>query len=367
MAQNSNENAYVASEGIKTESNNKSTICLCIIFNHNYEENVPLLRQVYRERFSKIIFLMPFYQGNEPDIFPYYEQSYYFQASINQSYQKLNNIPATHFVFIADDLFLNPIINQDNVLDYLGGRDNIALSPLMDLSKVGEWSQLRHVLMIVQNAWGMNWRKLFTGQSHMAHMAQKIQNIGFDSKINMTAVYRKMTGMKIDIPTSISEPVSAHQKIGLRRKIIGTFYPKIKEKPPLWIEPVLPCVGGYSDIFVIPRQYLQEFAHYAGVTAAMNLFVEIAIPTIALMISPALDQIAVIPNANNINPDQWTGIAEFTRAGANCPFAVAAGCKLSNAFKGDFAKVTFYHPIKLSKDHTEKQAAASSWVTKWQI
>lgn len=44
MTQTSNENPNVASADIKT---NKTSICLCIIFNHNHEENVPLLREIY--------------------------------------------------------------------------------------------------------------------------------------------------------------------------------------------------------------------------------------------------------------------------------------------------------------------------------
>jgi hypothetical protein len=40
-----------------------------------------------------------------------------------------------------------------------------------------------------------------------------------------------------------------------------------------------PLVGGYSDIIVIPASIVRRFCHYCGVYAALDLFVEVAIPT----------------------------------------------------------------------------------------
>lgn len=47
-----------------------SKIGLVIIFNHPYAKNLEKLRSIYGERFSILRFLMPFYDGNEPDVCP---------------------------------------------------------------------------------------------------------------------------------------------------------------------------------------------------------------------------------------------------------------------------------------------------------
>ncbi|MBQ4494506.1 MAG: hypothetical protein II968_01940 [Selenomonadaceae bacterium] len=89
-------------------------VCLVIIFNHRYDKNLPLLRKIYGKRFSEIRFLMPFYDGSDADVIPVYESSYQFQGFLIQAYEKLKNIPCTHYLFVADDLILHPDLNETN-------------------------------------------------------------------------------------------------------------------------------------------------------------------------------------------------------------------------------------------------------------
>ena len=86
----------------------ETKVCLVIEFNHRFDKNLPLLRKIYGERFSEIRFLMPFYDGADADVIPVYESSWQFQGYLIQAYEKLKDIPCTHYLFIGDDLIINP-------------------------------------------------------------------------------------------------------------------------------------------------------------------------------------------------------------------------------------------------------------------
>lgn len=105
-------------------------ICLVVIFNHRYDENITKLRIIYQNRFHKMRFLVPFYDGEDKDVIPVYECSYQFSGYLIQAYNKLIADGAKYYFFIADDLILAPDINEDNVLQLLKmqGREIFAIS-----------------------------------------------------------------------------------------------------------------------------------------------------------------------------------------------------------------------------------------------
>ena len=66
-------------------------IALIIIYNHRYDSNVSILEGIYKERFSDIFHLMPFYDGDKPNVIPVYENSRYFQGYIAQGFRNFFN------------------------------------------------------------------------------------------------------------------------------------------------------------------------------------------------------------------------------------------------------------------------------------
>ena len=52
-------------------------VCLVLIFNHKYEQNIEKLKRIYRDRFSMIRFMIPFYNGDDKggEIISVYESS----------------------------------------------------------------------------------------------------------------------------------------------------------------------------------------------------------------------------------------------------------------------------------------------------
>ena len=66
---------------------------------------------------------MPFYDGADNDVIPVYESSYQFQGYFIQAYDKLKNIPCTHYLFIGDDLIINPDFDEINFIARTGMYD----------------------------------------------------------------------------------------------------------------------------------------------------------------------------------------------------------------------------------------------------
>lgn len=69
-------------------------ICLTIIFNHRYDDNIKKLKRIYRGRFSEIRFIVPFYDLSDEDVIPVFESSYNFQGYLAQARNDLLKVNA---------------------------------------------------------------------------------------------------------------------------------------------------------------------------------------------------------------------------------------------------------------------------------
>src|SRR4030042_4685799 len=89
-------------------------VALIIIYNHQYNKNIEILEKIYKDRFCNIYHLVPFYNGEKSNVIPVYENSHYFQGYIAQGFKIFYKKDYAHYIFIADDLILNPVINEKN-------------------------------------------------------------------------------------------------------------------------------------------------------------------------------------------------------------------------------------------------------------
>ena len=76
---------------------------LLVVYNHRFDKNIGRIRELYANRFSYVYHVMPFYDGNEPDVIPVFDSSYCFSGYIAQAYSHLRNDGFTHF-FIVDSI-----------------------------------------------------------------------------------------------------------------------------------------------------------------------------------------------------------------------------------------------------------------------
>ena len=91
-----------------------SVAILVIIYNHHYPSNIERLDLIYKEKFKKIFHLIPFYSGENPNVIPVYDSSFQFQGFIAQAFSRLSQEDWDHVLFIADDMILNPKIDENS-------------------------------------------------------------------------------------------------------------------------------------------------------------------------------------------------------------------------------------------------------------
>ena len=112
------------------------------------------------------------------------------------------------------------------------------------------------------------------------------------------------------------------------------FYP-IKE-----IDYPLYC--GYSDFFIISKDKIRDFSRLCGIFAAMNIFVEIAVPT-SLVLSIKHDMMVQDKDINLEAKTMWIQLPEVAQFEKDCDYTIS---KMAELWPDNYA---YLHPLKLSK------------------
>ncbi len=291
-------------------------VCLVIIFNHRYEENLNTLRDIYADKFSLIRFLMPFYNGNDPDVIPVYESSYQFHGFLAQGREKLLELDCELYFFISDDLILNPRINENNFMSELSlNPGDSFISGLFPLQK-SPWNITR----IYENI------QLFY-DIHTLFQKELV------SREEATELF-KAKGYD-DFRLSWSELNKKNDKIDFIKKygLIGMLRLYRKREMPF------PMFGGYSDWFILPKKDFEIVSMKLGVMAAMGMFVEIAIPTAFMIYCQNVRFIDSTPYEDgSIWSEKEIHELEDTY-----------NCNLKELLHGFPREKLYIHPVKLSK------------------
>lgn len=309
------------------------TTALIIIFNHRYDANLPKLRTIYKNKFSKILFLMPYYDGTDSDVVPVYESSFYFQGFVSQAYKEIKKLNCDYYFFIGDDLILNPELNENNIVEKLN----------MENKKV-----FINNVMTMKPGWA-NW--------HWITIFSAFNYNGFH--FNNYLPTREEAYKKLNTFTNRNLPVYAEKPLPLKEiftnrehfnrrlnvliktvgiKSIFLFVPFIRNK---LIKIPYPCLGGYSDYFMIRNDALKPASDMFSVFATMNLFVEIALPT---AIALTFDRTEV----NLLNDTKYKDGAVWSIKGIN-DLAEKNSYSIKQLFENWEQEKLFYHPVKLSK------------------
>ncbi len=243
--------------------------CLVVVFNHRFEGNLPLLRALYRGRFSTVRFLVPFYRGEDRDVVPVFESSATFQGYFAQARRHLAAEGISHYVFVADDLLLDPAINETNLHVYLrlrpGGGYTKYLEPFSSLT------------------------------SRWTHFNRTLRALRFDEFVNA----RNELPPREEAVARLAAHGLEVRPLGWRNleAVPGPWWHRAKEwLKTLWLlhhrrdgrELPYPLLMGYADLLVVPAAALGEFCHLCGVFAAMGIFVECAAVTALALAVPDL-------------------------------------------------------------------------------
>ena len=311
---------------------------LVVIYNHKHPQNVPIINHIYGDRFSQIYHLMPFYQRSggekgdtkkEQNIIPVYDNSIYSQGYVAQGFHYYYQKDAPHYIFIADDLMLNPLINENNYTDYFNLTENSAfietLYPLDKLFTSIYWgtSVLGYEFNI--NVPGLEEMRELPST---AEANKKFQELGL-SEVDFNP---KADGIIPGIKLSF---LHASSRKSLKYLAIQIVKIRNKIKP---YQSSYPLVRGASDIFIVPGLTIHKFCHYCGIFAAANLFVEIAIPTTMALVSDEIRLGKDITNKVGLNHNA-SEVDRILAQHGNDPE------KLFNDWPSEYL---YIHPIKLS-------------------
>lgn len=316
---------------------------LVVLYNHNYEKNIEKISRIYKDRFPEMRQIMPFYYGNDPEVIRVFGNSFYFQTYIAQACEKLMEMDCDSFLIIGDDLLLNPEISASNFHEKMGVEPgSFYIDGVVDVSS------------------GLCWRA--TVEAHKFNMSFP----GLDGSANR-------------IVPSYEEAEKQLYKLGVMKttslKRYHPFYPK-------WEQPFFsklsmnyrlfkarvyhfmkmmnyrlssrkmsyPCVFGYSDIVLVPRERMVDFCRYLEVFATWRMFVELAIPTAILLLPDAKFKFADSCRYKTGNvwypqdPEHFNHINGIIEEMEEKAEGTITGLK--NFFPKNYA---YLHPVKLSK------------------
>jgi hypothetical protein len=305
-----------------------SKIALVIIYNHKYEQNIDKLEFIYSKKFSNIYHLVPFYSGSKINVISVFENSFYFQGYIAQGLKYFFKDEFQHYLFIGDDLLLNPLINEDNYDIHFNVTDNSSFLPelinLHDCNKeTVKWERVKDVFHFKPEIYGLEIKNEIPDKNKARELFAK-HNLSLEP-----FTYSQITPPPLEMPNKFS--------------LVEFFdyckdvYRRLKYKNHEYFLHY-PLVGGYSDIILVSKNDICLFAHYAGVFACSHLFVEFAIPT-AMVLSAK--SIVTEKSLKLKGMPMWTNenLDLLNKYNFNLDF-------LLHNFPDEYL---YIHPIKLSK------------------
>lgn len=294
-------------------------IALVILFNHRYEKNIEKLKRIYKERFSDVFFAIPFYKDNDENVITIYETSMSFQNYVPYIYDYLEKRNYDYYLFVADDMILNPNINEENVTSFFKVDEETSfISPIVTMADmVNDWP-LRMYFETKEKFEspfsGVNYKSELPTPEEASEIAK---NKGFQKATE--PIRYKLSGNKFYYRNNLTFIRKYPNYYRLMKK--GKFcFP-------------YPMLNGVSDIFMVSKKIMPTFAKFCGVFGALNIHVETALPTALMLASTRI----VSPNEEDIilhgNDGMWR--EQFHS-------------KLNNLYKEWKKKMLYIHPVKLS-------------------
>lgn len=234
-----------------------SRSALITIFNHKYERNIPLLETIYARAFSCRKYIVPFAEGDHPSIINVYANGLSFGHHIAQAAEKFIADDVDFYVFAADDLILNPTLNEENIADRLGLDAQTGY-----IKSIASADALRYSFM-----WS-------------AHASFSLRFPGFDWRSELPPreeVERKYAAMGLHTgrPTPRGRQDLAWTIAQFRRWrylfLLNLLMTGQRSSYPL--------LTGYADFVIVPASAIRAFARYCGILSATNMQAEIVVPT----------------------------------------------------------------------------------------
>ncbi len=295
----------------------ENKIALLIIYNHRYDKNIAILDELYSGKFTHVFHVMPFYDGNKENVLTVYDSSFYFESYVAQAYQRIKNMGFTHYYFIADDMILNPQINERNLFDFTRIPQDCCW-----INDFRDYTTHPYGVPICINAK----KKGIEVNAVLPSMEEVCANFDYHS---LSYFPNKWYAVKDFFYSFFRKRLSfCLSDIYILRHGYGRY--------------CYPGVWGYSDTLLIPSEMMDKFSLYCGALAGLNVFVEHAIPLALLMTT---NRIKTQKDIKLKTVTQLYGLGKNGQKEFFNKYKFSLE-KLMSEFPEDWF---FVHPIKLSK------------------
>jgi hypothetical protein len=317
-------------------------LCLIIVFNHRFDKNLPFLRKYYGDKFAEIRFLIPFaddLEEREPDVISVHFSSYLYQGFFGEARRQLRQIACDGFVVVGDDLLLNPSLNQESLHQSMGlGLDEAYTKSLASLYDAPlSWSRTRTTYRALF-ADGIEWHRLLPEREEAMERSKRYgithRPLGFR---NLSPLWSK---------NGISSMGTAVAWFAERQhpRHLFSLYTRVTPYPLFY---------GYSDFLILPKSDWDKFALYCEATAAMQLFVEAAIPLAMVLackrVQTELEYGELFDAPHPKRRMRLRGVELQWQDSDRIDFENQYGLSLTRLIKDFPEDVLYFHPVKLSK------------------
>lgn len=300
-------------------------IALLVLYNHRYDKNIPIIENLYKDKFSNLFHLIPFYDGDKENVIPVYESSYQYQSYIAQAYQRIKHLGFTHYFVVADDMILNPAITENSLFEFTGIPQNSCfITNMREIcdSPSSYWRYMYEAYDYNPNRKGVEITDIVPSKQEAF---QKLRERGFfprdlslKDSIRACVSFLKKKQMRM-LPKALSHIISS-------RKL------------------QYPLIAGWCDILLLTDDVMPRFCTYCGAFAATELFVEIAVATaLAICDKP-------ICVGNDLSLDYVRLIYQLPQKEQD-DFFKKYSWQLDKLLSEYPENTFFIHPIKLSKWH----------------
>jgi hypothetical protein len=230
------------------------------------------IRSLYEDRFSSVIQIMPFYSGSDSDVIRVFGNSFQFHGYIAQARRILSEIDCNRYLFVGDDLILNPHINEDTISSMMKIDAEDCFYPGFHDVSTGD------CLRGTMEAHNFAFPPAGIDGGVLANLPPKEEAFRI---LHAKGLMESMTLSRIT-PYLPEFKDTAIRNLQTNYKILRARAWHYRNALRYRLQPrtaSYPVVFGYSDIFSLPKVKLDEFCDMIEIFASIQMFVELAIPT----------------------------------------------------------------------------------------
>lgn len=247
----------------------------CVLFNHPYAKNIPIIQEAMKSRFDEVYFVVPNMQLDAANVIVSYRGSYSFQGLIVDACETLLRSQGDYFFFIQDDVVLNPKFTGADLIKRLKIDEGGAFLPgTRTLGGPYNWhyALLSHIWKlfyptnIFSGSGVENWLSLLPPADVAFRELESKYGFAFTPIDRADPISPKYA--------SVLDPV-ANQALNIA--ILNGLFSTAHEQSKITLP--FPFLFAMSDFFAVDRNTLKNAKHMLGVFSAMQLFPEFAIPT----------------------------------------------------------------------------------------